>query len=166
MNGVWAMATKNCGWPRALRRYLLATLALPLIWEIVQLPLYTIWTTDPLPRQAFAVLHCTIGDAMIAGLSLLIALAVVGRANWPLEGITRVWMLTLALGICYTFYSEWLNVNVRGNWAYSDLMPKLPLGGIGVSPLLQWLVVPTIVLWFAIGRPPWIEPGIATSPNP
>ena len=58
--------TERCG----VRRYLLLSIGLHLLWEIGQLPLYTIWSTDPLARQAFAVFHCTLGDAMIAGLSL------------------------------------------------------------------------------------------------
>src|SRR5829696_4004989 len=46
---------------------------LNLAWEITQLPLYTIWWTDPGPRIAFAVLHCTAGDLMIGAASLAAA---------------------------------------------------------------------------------------------
>ncbi len=53
-------------WIRALRRYLVASAGLHLVWEVAQLPLYTIWSTGTLKQQAFAVLHCTIGDVMIA----------------------------------------------------------------------------------------------------
>lgn len=142
-------------WPAALRRYLAFSLGLHLAWEVVQLPLYTLWRTGTLREQAFAVLHCTIGDLMIAGLTLLAAFALIGRPGWPVVGSRTVWLLTLLLGAGYTIYSEWLNVSVRGSWAYSDLMPTLPLIGTGLSPLLQWIVVPTLVQWLAIGRPPW-----------
>jgi hypothetical protein len=57
-------------WPSTLRRYIVASAVLHLVWEIAQLPLYTIWL-ESLGKRAFAVLHCTIGDLMIAGLSLL-----------------------------------------------------------------------------------------------
>ncbi len=43
----------------------------------------------------------------------------------------------------YTVYSEWLNVYVKGTWAYSDLMPIVPGLEVGLSPLIQWIVVPT-----------------------
>ncbi len=33
--------------------------------------------------------------------------------------------------------SEWLNVLVSQTWACSDLMPVVPVIGIGLSPLLQ-----------------------------
>lgn len=143
-------------WTQALRRYLTASAILHLVWEVLQLPLYTIWA-EPLAKQVFAVLHCTIGDLMIAGLTLLTALALVGRAQWPQSGVRSVWLLLLIFGVGYTLYSEWLNVNVRGRWVYSSWMPTLPLIGTGLAPVLQWVVVPTLVQRAAIGRWPWID---------
>jgi hypothetical protein len=142
-------------WPGVLRRYLLASLALHAFWEIAQLPLYTIWSTGTVQQRWFAVFHCTLGDVMIAGLALMVALAVLGRASWPDEGSRIVWLATLFLGAGYTIYSEWLNVSVRGTWAYSTLMPKLPIVGTGLSPLLQWIIAPTLSQWYATGRKPW-----------
>lgn len=144
-------------WPRALRRYLGASIVAHLIWEILQLPLYTLWTTGKHKEQVFAILHCTVGDAMIAGLSLLVALALFGRVTWPSTGVSRVYAASLALGIGYTIYSEWLNSSVRGSWAYSDLMPVVPMIGTGLAPLLQWIVVPTLAQRIAIGRAPWVD---------
>lgn len=149
-------------WPRAIQRYILASGILHLVWEIAQLPLYTIWS-EPIPRQAFAVLHCTIGDLMIAGLTLLTALAMIGTASWPRSGTRAIWLLLLVLGIGYTVYSEWLNISVRRSWAYAPLMPTLPLVGTGLSPLLQWIVVPTLVFRLAIGRWPWSHGNIQPS---
>ena len=57
-------------------------LALNLAWEIAQLPLYTIWWTDPGSRIAFAAAHCTVGDLMIGAASLALALLLAGR-GWP-----------------------------------------------------------------------------------
>lgn len=148
---------RDADWPVALRTYLVASVVLHLAWELVQLPLYTIWS-EPLAKQAFAVLHCTIGDLMIAGLSLLAALALVGAGEWPRLGARPVWLITLLLGVGYTVYSEWLNINVRGSWSYSPWMPVLPVIGTGLAPFLQWLVVPTLVQRAALGRWPWGPP--------
>lgn len=141
-------------WPMVLRRYLAASLLVHLAWEVLQLPLYTIWS-EPVGKQAFAVLHCTLGDLMIAGLSLLAALALIGRPDWPKTGARPVWLLLLVIGVAYTVYSEWLNVSVRGSWAYSRLMPTLPVIGTGLVPLLQWLLVPTFALRFATRHSLW-----------
>ena len=145
-------APGQTNWVYALPAYLGVSIAAHLMWEILQLPLYTIWTTATRKQQAFAVLHCTAGDTMIAGLSLLAALALFGRSTWPSANATRVYWTTLVLGAGYTIFSEWLNTSLRGTWAYSDLMPVVPLIGTGLAPLLQWFVVPTLAFWYAIGR--------------
>lgn len=145
------------GWPAALGRYLAASAAFHLTWEVLQLPLYTLWTTATVPQMMFAVGHCTLGDAMIAATSMILALALFGRPSWPDRGTRSVWLAVLAAGVGYAIYSEWLNVAVRGSWAYSDLMPIVPGLGTGLAPLLQWLVVPTLALAIAIGRAPWHE---------
>jgi len=62
-----------------------------------------------------------------------------------------------ALGAAYTVYSEWLNTGVRMAWAYSELMPVVPGIGTGLSPLLQWLVLPPLGLWLC-GR--WSAPRV------
>ena len=63
-------------WLGALRIYLATSTAAHLIWEVAQLPLYTIWRTGAPREIAFAVFHCTAGDFMIATLSLVLALTV------------------------------------------------------------------------------------------
>jgi len=58
-------------------------------------------------------------------------------------------VLTLVIGFTYTVFSEWLNTEVRGSWAYADIMPVLPVIGTGLTPLLQWIVVPIFALRWA-----------------
>lgn len=142
-------------WLLALRWYLGVSLAAHLGWEVLQLPLYTLWSTGTLRQQAFSVLHCTLGDVMIAGLALLVALSLFGRTEWPAAGARHVYLASLMLGIGYTIYSEWLNVSVRGSWSYAESMPVIPMLGTGLTPLLQWIVVPTAALWIAVGGLPY-----------
>jgi len=131
-------------WLRSLRVYLGAIATGNLAWETLQLPLYTIWRTGTLREQAFAVFHCTFGDLLIALSSLTLALMIVGQSAWPSSRFWQVAGLTISFGIGYTAFSEWLNVVVRASWAYSEWMPVIPLFGfrLGLSPLLQWIVVP------------------------
>lgn len=149
-----APLSTKVSWPVALRRYLAASVALHFVREILQFPLYTIWS-EPIATRAFAVLRCTIGDLMIAGLSLLLALGLTAGADWPGAGTRPVWLLLLISGVGYTVYSEWLDVSVRGNWLCVPLMPTLPHIGTGLAPLLQWLIVPTLTLLIATRRLPW-----------
>jgi hypothetical protein len=133
-------------WLRALRTYALASGMLHLAWEVVQLPLYTLWREASLGAKAYAVLHCTAGDALIALAALAVALVVAGSARWPAERFLAVAAVALVGGLAYTVYSEWLNVRIRGAWSYSALMPLVPPFGTGLAPLAQWLVVPAAAL--------------------
>lgn len=137
-------------WLSALRVYLAASAVLHLVWEVAQLPLYTIGRTGSASEITFAVLHCTAGDVMIATLVLVTALVSFGSASWPRNGFRPVAAAVVSLGFGYTVYSEWINTGVRKSWAYADSMPTLPVLGTGLSPLLQWLIVPAVALWTAI----------------
>jgi hypothetical protein len=135
-------------WLWALRIYVAVIAVGNLTWESLQLPLYTIWMSGSRSEQAFAVIHCTGGDLLIALGSLAVALLLAGSPAWPRRAFGLIAGLTIAFGLGYTGFSEWLNVSVRRSWAYSELMPVLPVaGGIGLSPLLQWVVVPTLASW-------------------
>ena len=129
----------DCHWRVALTRYLLASVVLHLVWEVVQLPLYTIWRTGTPREIAFAIAHCTVGDVMIAALSLGAAIVIAGRRTWPTKNYAAVAACAIVLGVSYTAFSEWLNLS-RSNWAYTELMPVIQ--GVGLSPLLQWVIVP------------------------
>ena len=151
------ITTSEANWLQTVRCYLAASLAANFVWEVLQLPLFTLWTTGTVRQQGFAVFHCTIGDVMIAALSLLAALSLVAQPTWPSSSVARVYLFSLAVGFGYTIYSEWLNTSIRGNWAYSEWMPVLPIVGTGLSPLMQWLIVPTFAHAIAVGRRPWIN---------
>ncbi|MCW5645180.1 MAG: hypothetical protein KIT63_24020 [Rhodoferax sp.] len=131
---------------RTAGRYLLAVTVLNLVWEVAQLPLYTIWTTGSARDNLFAVLHCTVGDAMIATIALATALVVCRAKNWPSHRFLAVALIAIIFGLGYTIYSEWRNTSVTMSWAYADAMPRLL--GVGLSPIAQWLVVPGVVFWW------------------
>jgi hypothetical protein len=134
----------SSAWLCGLRVYLGVTVIGNLIWEALQLPLYTIWSTGTLREQAFAVAHCTLGDLLIALSCVMLALLLAGNHRWPGDRFWLVAMLTIVFGTTYAVFSEWLNVVVRASWAYSERMPVISMFGlnIGLSPLLQWIVVP------------------------
>lgn len=135
----------------ALRRYFAVIVPANLVWEFAHLPLYTIWSTGTAGELVFAAVHCTGGDILIATSTLVLALLLAG-SGWPGErsAVRRVVALTLALGVGYTLFSEWLNIVVREAWAYSALMPIVPVLDAGLSPLMQWIVIPAAAFWWAL----------------
>ena len=136
-------------WLSMLRRYLLFIALTNLIWETLHLPLYTLWEQGSVQEQAFAVLHCTGGDLLIATTTLILTLLLTGNSAWPVSRFYRVAVMTTCSGVLYTIFSEWLNIVLRKSWAYSELMPVVPLIDTGLSPLLQWLLLPPLGLWWS-----------------
>ena len=136
-------------WLKTLRRYLVFVVLANLAWEFAQMPLYTIWETSSRSEIVFAAMHCALGDVIIATMALVLAVLLAGDARWPCVGHVRVAVLTTFAGVAYTVFSEWINLVVRASWAYAPAMPVLPLLGIGLSPLMQWLVIPPLGLWIA-----------------
>lgn len=132
-----------------LRRYLAVIFPASLTWEILQLPLYTIWEERDSTKLLWAVVHCTSGDLLIASGSLLLGVILAGGQTWPLKRFLRVAAISTALGVSYTLWSEWLNTNVKGTWAYSVWMPVVPELRVGLSPLAQWIVIPLLGFWWA-----------------
>jgi hypothetical protein len=136
-------------WLPLIRRYLLAIAVGNLAWEFAELPLYTIWRTGTAGEIVFAAVHCTGGDILIAATALVGALVVAGHRSWPLTRYRTVAVIAVVAGLLYTIFSEWMNTEVRGTWAYTELMPRIPPLGSGLAPIAQWLIIPPLAFWWA-----------------
>ena len=95
-------------------------------------------------------LQATVGDAVIMLMAYgVVAVAarsrrwIVAATGWQLAGL-------IAIGVSITAAIEWLAT--RGywiaNWSYLPTMPRVPGAGIGLVPLLQWVVLPLLTVWF------------------
>lgn len=143
-------------WAFIALRFVPALATLNLAWEVAQLPLYTLWEQGTPQQVVFAVFHCTLGDVLIGLSALFLALIAIRAGPWPGWRWPELAAAATVIGVGYTGFSEWLNTALRQSWTYSDWMPMLPLVDIGVSPLLQWVVVPPMALWLA-RRPGWFS---------
>lgn len=143
------MISDQSSWLLVVRRYIAFIAVANLVWEFAQLPLYTLWKEGTPGEIVFAAVHCTGGDLLISSASFLGSLVALGSSRWPHQRYSEVATLTFLSGLGYTIFSEWLNTEIRGSWAYSDLMPTVPIIGSGVSPLAQWIVIPITALWWA-----------------
>ncbi|WP_202879913.1 hypothetical protein [Sinorhizobium meliloti] len=148
-------------WLPMLRRYLLFVSGGNLVWEMLHLPLYTLWQHGTAGELIFAAAHCTGGDILIALSSLVLALVLIGGGAWPEQRYKAVAALTILFGFGYTVFSEWLNTAVRASWAYSELMPVIPVVDLGLSPLAQWVVIPLAGFWWGRPSAPGRRPSVA-----
>src|SRR5712672_3166741 len=90
-------------------------------------------------------------DLLIGGSARMSGLLFVTDGRWPHASFGRVAIVAGVGGLAYTVFSEWLNTEIRGGWAYSTWMPVLPVIGTGLAPFLQWIIVPWVAFW-------WVRP--------
>ena len=115
-----------------------------LAWEIAQVRLYTIWAAADGMSVAIALLHCSLGDVVIALTMFALAAIVLWRADWPASHPWTGSTIVVIGAMAFTAWSEWFNVYRAGNWGYTASMPMI--FGIGLSPLLQWLILPPVIV--------------------
>ncbi len=54
----------------------------------------------------------------------------------------------LAIGLVITIVFEILATGPLNRWEYGELMPMVPVMGVGASPVAQWVILPLLQLWF------------------
>ena len=125
-------------------------LLLNFAWEILQAPLYVGMADMPHAQVTRACLQATVGDAVIM-LIAYGAVAVVARSRrWIVAAGGWQLVLFTIIGVSITVAIEWMATHGYwiGNWRYLSAMPLAPGTGIGVAPLLQWVVLPLLTVWF------------------
>ncbi len=131
---------------KALSLYVGSSFLLHLVWENAQAPLYAGYTSFP---QHFRIcLKGALGDLLFM-LDLYLAVALLHRnLCWITDGsaVSRplTWIILLLLGGLLAVSFEWWAVFAAHRWAYGS-MPLLP-GGIGLTPVLQMILIPPMSL--------------------
>jgi hypothetical protein len=118
-------------------------------WEFLQVPYFV-----AMPEMAHwdAVIFCTratMGDVLIALVAFWVVAMFRRQRSWLLRPDARAIFAFIATGIVITVGLEWHATELQQRWQYAERMPTLPLVGTGLTPLLQWLVLPPIIVWLA-----------------
>lgn len=116
------------------------------MWEWLQTPFFQD-ITDKINYIVWYRFHCTIGDIMILGVSMVIWSLAKKNNMWFFNPSKQDYLAVTVLGASYTAYSEILNVVIRESWAYSEYMPLIPGTHIGIIPIIQWITLPTLIIY-------------------
>lgn len=120
-------------------------------WEFLQVPLFAKMPGAPHWEAIKTCTRATFGDAVIMLLAFWVVSAF-ARSRYWVCAVPRASRLALfvSVGVVITVTIEWLAQNglwIDG-WHYSALMPVLPGLGVGLSPVLQWILLPPLAIWF------------------
>ena len=117
------------------------------VWELLQMPLYE----QPIYKMGH-IAFCTLGALadMIMVLLLYVCFGFIYKnafwiwqSNWVKIFVV---MLTGAIG---AVFSEKRHLLI-GSWSYDQSMPIVPFVNVGLSPVLQFLLLPVIIYFLSL----------------
>lgn len=115
-------------------------------WEMLQVPFFRGMADAPHWRATLFCLRATGGDVVI----MVAAYASVawrrGR-DWLVRGGAAPVGRFIGIAFVISLAVEALSVHAWSRWAYSPAMPVIL--GVGLLPLLQWILLPPAALWLA-----------------
>ncbi|MEO6227872.1 MAG: hypothetical protein ABIO61_08490 [Thermomonas sp.] len=118
------------------------------VWEMWQIPFFAAAASDPHWVGVVACTGATSGDAAISLVAFWCVAAAARSRSWILDpGASQVGAF-VAVGLVITIILEALATGPLQRWTYTSLMPTLPVLGTGILPLLQWILLPPLMIWF------------------
>lgn len=118
------------------------------LWECMHLPLYADYQQmgEGLPL----VLIATSGDVLYVLLIAFVIKMTIRGPEWLHLVRTRHYLLAAFLGFLVALFVEYKALYLH-RWAYSSLMPVIPFFGVGLSPVLQMMVLAPLTIYLSRG---------------
>lgn len=116
------------------------------VWEMWQLPYYEGIAGISHVEAVRGCTQASLGDGLISVIAFWAAAALTGTRHWYLNLRPGAFLTYLAVGVAITILMEWLATGALERWHYDAAMPRLPLLGTGLLPVLQWLLLPPLTL--------------------
>lgn len=126
-------------------------------WELLQAPLFAGLATAPHWQAVKTCAVATMGDAAIM-LTAFWSVALMARSRHWLARPKPLQMIAFVLvGLGITVAIEFWATEVAGRWTYAKAMPVIPALGVGLAPMIQWLTLPLLVVWFVRRQVTWAK---------
>lgn len=122
------------------------------VWEIWQAPLFQGMNELTHIETTRQCTLATLGDVGIL-LAAFWTIALIARSRrWMVHPKAMQIAGFIAIGIIVTVVFEALAIHVLNRWQYAAAMPTLPILGTGITPVLQWLIIPPIIVFMVRHR--------------
>ncbi len=118
-------------------------------WELVQVPLYADMATAAHADATLVCLKATLGDVAMALVAYWGAAVWMRDRRWLFGPTPAALAIYLLIGLLLTVVFELLATGPLERWRYGAAMPVVPGLGVGLSPLMQWVLIPPFALWLA-----------------
>jgi hypothetical protein len=129
-------------WSLVLRIFVVAVL-FNYPWEVGQSSLYA--GMDNVGAMLWHCLPPSLGDGLLVLLIYGVGCVVLQRRDWFFQPGIIGHLLTLSAGLVIGVAIELLAMHLLGRWEYTDRMPRLPLFNVGLVPVAQMLLLPSLI---------------------
>ena len=112
------------------------------LWELIQIPLYRNSSYD-IDHILFCAL-ASIADTIMV-LLIYLGLAAIFKDLFWVKNLRLIQIVIVVLiGGTGAVLSERRHLSL-GSWAYDDSMPIIPFFNVGISPVLQFMILPVLI---------------------
>lgn len=118
-------------------------------WEFLQVPFFSGMPSTMHWEGIKACTRAALGDAVIM-LFAYGCVAVFAGRFWVLHPKLAHVAAFVGVGLALTVVIEKMALSGAWieSWSYSERMWVLPVLDVGLAPVLQWILLPLIVIWF------------------
>ncbi len=116
------------------------------VWEMWQMPYYQDLNLLPTMEVVRVCTQASLGDGIISVIAFWTAAMTVSTRRWYLQRRVGAFVVYLLTGVLITIIMEWLATGPLERWQYDSAMLRLPPLGTGLLPLLQWIILPPLIL--------------------
>ena len=120
------------------------------IWEMAQMPFYQEMRYSD-PRAWFMCFRASLGDALFTVAVFLGGWLLFRHWDWPKKLSLLKGAFLVFVGATAAIVTEIVALE-QGRWAYTRLMPLLPILGVGLVPVIQLAILPWISFKLALLR--------------
>ena len=121
-------------------------LLLNLIWELLQMPLYK-GSSYSIEQMAFCAL-ASVADAIMVLLLYFGVALIFKNPLWVQHLKWQQIAIVILIGGAGAVLAELRHLSL-GSWAYADSMPIIPIVNVGMSPVLQFIVLPLLIYFLS-----------------
>ena len=112
------------------------------IWEMLQMPLYQDMQFGD-PKAWMLCFKASVGDALFS-IAVFSGGAMIFRTWDWVQRLTLLKVIFLFLTGTAAAISIEIAALERGRWAYTELMPLIPIVSVGLVPVLQLIILPWV----------------------
>lgn len=114
-------------------------------WEVLQTYFYSM-KDSAFNTRLYGWIHCTLGDVLLTLMSFWLVSIMRRNRTWPMSLNRLNFVVFIVAGVAGTVLSERVNVYSLKSWSYKESMPIIPWVDVGLTPLLQWIIIPPAVI--------------------